>query len=96
VCILSFCSQDLQNCIEDDFPAGTQLTPLQREKESHDAFADARRHVYIGKEEYFTALDEQVESFTGAPFVILGESGKIPSTLYPLSEMTNKNCLHTM
>ncbi|XP_064632184.1 uncharacterized protein LOC135490720 isoform X2 [Lineus longissimus] len=75
VTVSAHIKEDLQNCIEDDFPAGTQLTRLQQEKESHDAFADARRHVYIGKEEYFTSIDAQVETFTGAPFVILGESG---------------------
>ena len=49
--------QDLMKCINEDFPAGTNLSHLEREQEAHDAFAEARRRVYIGRQEYFDYID---------------------------------------
>ena len=63
-------------CVDQDFPAGTQLTPLEREREAHMAFADARRRVYIGREEYFTQIDAYMNEDQAQPFVLLGESGQ--------------------
>lgn len=67
--------QDLQACIEQDFPVGSELTPLEREREAHQAFADVRCQVYIGRQEYFTQIDEKLEAGIGEPMVLLGESG---------------------
>ena len=67
--------QDLEWCIDKDFPKGTELTPLEREYEAHSAFAEARRRVYIGREEYFEEINKHMEEFTGVPLVVLGESG---------------------
>ena len=47
----------LMKCINEDFPAGTNLSHLEREQEAHDAFAEARRRVYIGRQEYFDYID---------------------------------------
>ena len=52
-----------------------QLTPLEREREAHTAFADARRRVYIGGQEYFSHIDSFMENSPKTPLVILGESG---------------------
>jgi nephrocystin-3 len=67
--------QDLIWCVDEDFPAGTELTALQREREAHQAFADARCRVYIGSEDYFTRIEEHTNSHDRKPMVILGESG---------------------
>ena len=70
--------------MNEDFPPGSQLTPLQREKEAHEAFADARKRVYIGREEYFVAIDKHFETASregNKPLVIVGESGSGKSAL---------------
>ncbi len=67
--------QDLEWCIDEDFPVGTELTPLEREKEAHVAFAEARRRVYIGREEYFERISDYMKEDQDKPLVILGESG---------------------
>ena len=67
--------QDLEMCLDRDFPKGTELTPLEREHEAHVAFADARCRVYIGREEYFTQIDQYMKQHAKYPLVILGESG---------------------
>ena len=71
--------QDLIACIDTDFPAGTALTPLEQERESHEAFADARRRVYIGREAYFNEISAYMSSHKPHPLVILGESGQFTS-----------------
>jgi len=68
--------QDLSWCVDQDFPPGTELTPLEREREAHQAFADARRRVYIGREEYFTQIDDYMAKRNTQPLVLLGESGR--------------------
>ena len=72
--------QDLIACIDTDFPAGTALTPLEQERESHEAFADARRRVYIGREAYFNEISAYMSSHKPHPLVILGESGQFQVT----------------
>lgn len=72
--------EDLWNVIDKRFPAEEVPTPLQRERMEHEAFAGARRRVYIGREEYFRKLDEHIES-DGPPLVILGEPGSGKSAL---------------
>ena len=76
-------SQDLQWCIDQDFPEGTQLTPLEREREAHTAFAEARRRVYIGGTEYFKAIDEYMSEHHSKPLCIFGNSGKFWSIPHP-------------
>ena len=75
--IYLLCLQDLQTCIEEDFPLGTELTPLEREREAHQAFADARCQVYIGREDYFTQINAELDKDINQPMVLLGESGTI-------------------
>ncbi|KAK3101549.1 hypothetical protein FSP39_004391 [Pinctada imbricata] len=67
--------KDLMWSIDQDFPIGTELTPLEREREAHEAFAEVRCQVYIGREEYFTTITENMEKKLKQPFVLLGESG---------------------
>ncbi|XP_071959587.1 uncharacterized protein [Antedon mediterranea] len=73
--------EDLTRCVDEDFPPGTELTGLQREKEAHVAFAEVRCRIYIGREDYFTAIDDHVAKDTDVPFVVLGRSGSGKSAL---------------
>ncbi|KAL5013818.1 hypothetical protein ScPMuIL_008088 [Solemya velum] len=73
--------KDLEWSINEDFPKGTELTPLEREREAHQAFADARCRVYIGGENYFAEINKTCDSGLSKPYVILGESGSGKSAL---------------
>lgn len=72
--------EDLWQVIDEEYPAGSEPDPLDREAAEHEAFAEARRKVYIGRQEYFDRLDEHVRR-DGPPLVILGESGVGKSAL---------------
>ncbi|CAH1253937.1 TEP1 [Branchiostoma lanceolatum] len=73
--------EDLQRCVDEDFPPGTEMTPMQREQEHHMAFADARRRVYIGRQEYFDKIDDFMAKNKSTPLVLVGESGSGKSAL---------------
>ncbi|XP_070541009.1 uncharacterized protein [Ptychodera flava] len=73
--------KDLEKCVIEDFPVGTDLTVLEREREAHLAFAEARRRVYIGRQEYFDQINEIMTEGQDKPLVILGESGSGKSAL---------------
>jgi nephrocystin-3 len=57
------------------WPEGSQLDPLDREAMDHEAYAQSRERVYIGRPEYFAKLDAHAEGSGDQPLVILGESG---------------------
>ena len=76
--------QDLSQCIEADFPKGTELTKLEQQREAHGAFAAARCRVYIGREQYFTDIDYNKNKGIDQPFVLLGESGQL-SNMYTIN-----------
>ena len=66
---------DLLACIEADFPVGSEPTQLEREREAHDAFAEARRRVYVGRDEYFNEISAFMSKHLQQPLVVLGRSG---------------------
>ncbi|MBI4641712.1 MAG: DUF4062 domain-containing protein, partial [Candidatus Tectomicrobia bacterium] len=72
--------KDLTLVIERLYPKGSAPEPLDRDAMEHDAFAQSRAKVYIGRKEYFDRLDEHVHG-DGPPLVILGESGSGKSAL---------------
>ncbi len=72
--------KDFTELIDLLFPEGEKLDPLDRDALDHQAFAQSRARVYIGREEYFDRLDEHVNG-DGPPLVILGESGSGKSAL---------------
>jgi len=72
--------EDLWAAIDHRFPEEEIPSALERERMEHEAYAEARRKVYIGREEYLERLDKHVES-EDPPLVILGESGSGKSAL---------------
>jgi len=72
--------EDLTGIINRLFPEGSQPDPLDREAAEHEAFARSRTGVYIGRQEYFAALDAHAGG-DGPPLVVLGESGLGKSAL---------------
>jgi tetratricopeptide (TPR) repeat protein len=88
--------EDFTQLIDEIYPEGSQPDPLDREAADHEAFAQSRARVYIGRNEYFQKLDDyvgQASSLSGSagippasesqnlPLVILGESGSGKSAL---------------
>ena len=72
---------DLTKVINDLFPEGSQPDPLDREAMDHEAYAQSREHVYIGRQEYFDRLDAHAAGREDHPLVVLGESGSGKSAL---------------
>ena len=71
---------DFTALINERFPEGSQPDPLDREALDHEAYAQSRARVYIGRPEYFDKLDAHVAG-DGPPLIILGESGGGKSAL---------------
>ena len=67
----------MELCVDEDFPKGTELTKLEQQKEAHSAFSSVRCRVYIGRQDYFTEINNHRNQNINKPFVILGESGKL-------------------
>jgi len=65
---------DLSAAINEDFPAGEELSALDREAAAHDTFARAGARVYIGRQAYYERLDAHVAG-REPPLAVLGESG---------------------
>ena len=72
---------DLTKVINDNWPEGSQPDPLDREAMDHEAYAQSRERVYIGRQEYFDRLDTHAAANDTQPLVILGESGSGKSAL---------------
>jgi len=71
---------ELWAAIDSEYPEGTKPTRLEREQMDHEAFAEVRRKTYIGREAYYTQLNDHVAS-DREPLVLLGESGSGKSAL---------------
>lgn len=72
---------DLTKVINENWPEGSQPDPLDREAMDHEAYAQSRERVYIGRQEYFDRLDTHAAARDNQPLVILGESGSGKSAL---------------
>jgi tetratricopeptide (TPR) repeat protein len=72
--------EDLSQVIDRLYPEGSQPGQLDLEAAEHEAFARSRTGVYIGREDYSRAMDQQA-SLDGPPLVVLGESGSGKSAL---------------
>lgn len=72
--------QDMKAIIEHLYPEGSEPDALDRDALEHEAFAQSRAKVYIGRQEYYDRLDEHARG-GGPPLVVLGESGSGKSAL---------------
>eukprot|EP01122_Echinamoeba_exundans_P012774 TRINITY_DN542_c0_g1_i4.p1 TRINITY_DN542_c0_g1~~TRINITY_DN542_c0_g1_i4.p1 ORF type:complete len:1450 (+),score=311.88 TRINITY_DN542_c0_g1_i4:280-4629(+) len=68
-------SADLMKLLDEDFPAATVPTPLERERQAHDAFQDSRCRVYVSKPSYFSELNSHLLNPTSGPIVVVGDAG---------------------
>jgi len=72
--------KDLSKLVDKLFPEGEEPHPLDREAAEHDAFAQSRFSIYIGRDDYYQYLNDHVAG-DGPPLVVLGESGSGKSAL---------------
>jgi nephrocystin-3 len=70
----------LKTAIDGMFPKENIPDLLARDARDHEAFAEIRRRTYIGRPEYFAALDSHVAS-EGSPLLLVGDSGSGKSAL---------------
>jgi tetratricopeptide (TPR) repeat protein len=75
-----FVIADLKSIIDRLYPQGSQIDPLDREATEHEAFAQSRARIYIGRQAYYDRLDEHAHG-EGLPLAIVGESGLGKSAL---------------
>ncbi|MFH0953774.1 MAG: tetratricopeptide repeat protein [Verrucomicrobiota bacterium] len=73
--------QDLIEVVDQLYPPGEELDPLDREAMEHEAYAESRAKVYIGRQAYFDRLDAHAGSAGDQPLVVLGDSGSGKSAL---------------
>lgn len=78
--VADYILKDLWSVIDEEFPEGSIPEPLDREISDHEQYADTRRRVYIGREEYYRKLDGHAGS-QDPPLVITGGSGSGKSAL---------------
>jgi nephrocystin-3 len=71
---------DFFKLIDELFPEGSELDPLDRDALDHDLFAFSRYKTYIPRQEYYNRLDEHAKG-ADQPIVVLGESGSGKSAL---------------
>ncbi len=72
--VANYILDDLWKIIDEKFPADSVPDPLDKEIFEHEQFAQSRRKVYIGRDEYFNRLDDHSNS-EQPPLIIIGESG---------------------
>ena len=72
--------RDLREVIERRFPESSVPDPMDTEAAGHEAFAASRTGVYVGRRDYFEALDAHAVAH-GPPLVLTGESGSGKSAL---------------
>ncbi|HTX22096.1 MAG TPA: hypothetical protein VMD27_09615 [Candidatus Aquilonibacter sp.] len=70
----------MKAAVDTEFPKESVPDPLTREARDHDAFAEIRRRTYIGRPDYFEALDRHGTG-DGGPLMLLGDSGSGKSAL---------------
>jgi len=68
--------EDLWSAIKEEYPEDApESDPLVIERQMHEAFAEERSHLHIGREEEAAQLTKHVQSADQQPVVITGESG---------------------
>ena len=72
--------QDMTEVIDRLFPGDEEVDPLDRDAADHEAFAQSRARVYIGRQGNFDRLEAHAAG-DGPPLVVLGESGSGKSAL---------------
>lgn len=78
--ISSIVLNDMTEVIDRLFPEDEIPDPFVHEASDHEHYARRKSQIYIGRPEYYDALDNHIEG-TDQPLVVLGESGSGKSAL---------------
>ncbi len=73
--------EDFTKIIDDLWPEGPLPDTIDREAADHDACAQSRTQVYIGRQEYYDRLDAHAAANSTTPLTVLGEPGSGKSAL---------------
>ena len=73
--------EDFTKIIDNLWPEGSPLDPLDREAADHEAFALSRTQIYIERQVYYDRLDVHVAANSTTPIAVLGEPGSGKSAL---------------
>ncbi len=73
--ILPLVQRDFSALIDRLYPAGSELTPLERDRMAHDAFAAARTRLYLSRPDDIAQLEAHAADMTTTALIISGESG---------------------
>jgi tetratricopeptide (TPR) repeat protein len=73
--------EDFTKIIDDRWPEGPPPDPIDREAADHEACAQSRTQVYIGRQEYYDRLDAHAATNSTMPLTVLGEPGSGKSAL---------------
>jgi len=77
--------EDLASAIDELFPHGSAADSLTCERQVQDAFIASQTGIYVGRDEYFGALERHLRS-DDPPLVVVGGPGSAKSAL--LAEWT--------
>lgn len=66
---------DLENYINVQFPAGSELSPLESERFRQSSFVKSLTQIYLPNEKLLVSLDRHASNTSQTPLVVLGESG---------------------
>mmetsp|Transcript_24246 Transcript_24246/g.26929 ORF Transcript_24246/g.26929 Transcript_24246/m.26929 type:complete len:1179 (+) Transcript_24246:885-4421(+) len=67
--------KELEYYLNQMYPEGTELAPLQKERFRHVSFCKRLTNVYLAKEQWFLELDKFASSNTTTPLIAVGSPG---------------------
>jgi hypothetical protein len=67
--------QDLEYYINQNYPKGSELSPLESERFRQNAYSKALTKSYLPNEKNFMVLDKHASNTSTTPLLVLGESG---------------------
>ncbi|MDP4230581.1 MAG: tetratricopeptide repeat protein [Bacteroidota bacterium] len=83
--------RDLTSVLDRDWPQKKEMTPAERERLAHEAFARNRTHSYIANPEYSERFEKFVASIE-SPLILWGKSGFGKSAL--MAHLTSEHKHH--
>ncbi|KAL6043085.1 actin [Balamuthia mandrillaris] len=76
-----FFYEDILEHIEELYPQGSKLGPLEGARFQNDVYARSLTSVYLSNEQYFITLDKHISKDKALPLVVYGISGSGKSAL---------------
>lgn len=68
-------TNDLMKMLDEDFSLSETPSPLERERQAHEAFADSRCRIYTSRPASFSSLNSHLLNPASGPIVVVGDAG---------------------